>query len=67
MAATIERISKGAPLSARWHKKFINRLRKPDPLTQDEIAEGLACFDTEDYQTGYRTFLEKTEPQLSGR
>src|SRR5690606_28826552 len=27
--ATIARICKGAPLSARWHKKFVRRLRDP--------------------------------------
>ena len=66
-AATVSRICKGAPLSARWHKKFVRRLRESAALTAEEIAEGLACFDTEDYRTGYRTFLEKTEPHFIGR
>lgn len=64
---TLERICKGAPLSARWHKKFVRRLRSPEPLAPDEIAEGLACFDTEDYRIGYQTFLDKTQPRFIGR
>lgn len=66
-AATVARICAGAPLSARWHKQFVRRLRNPAPLTPDEIAEGLACFDTEDYRIGYRTFLDKTAPKFVGR
>lgn len=62
-----EKIAAGAPLSARWHKKFIYRLLDPTPLSDTEIDEGFACFDTEDFQTGYRAFLEKTEPQFQGR
>ena len=31
--ATARRIAEGAPLVARWHKKFINRLMDPKPLT----------------------------------
>ncbi|MDO9403981.1 MAG: enoyl-CoA hydratase-related protein [Polaromonas sp.] len=67
VAATAQRICKGAPMSARAHKKFVARLRNPAPLTVDEVAEGLACFDTEDYRIGYRTFLDKTEPVFVGR
>lgn len=67
VTATAARICAGAPLSARWHKQFVRRLRSPAPLTPEEIAEGLACFDTEDYRIGYRTFLDKTAPRFIGR
>ena len=30
-----EKIADGAPLAARWHKKFIYRLLDPRPLTDD--------------------------------
>ena len=30
--ATAERIAAGAPLVARWHKKFLRRLEDPAPL-----------------------------------
>ena len=32
--ATAERIAEGAPLVARWHKKFARRLETRDPLTR---------------------------------
>ncbi|MFQ5675119.1 MAG: enoyl-CoA hydratase/isomerase family protein [bacterium] len=64
---TAARIVKGAPLVARWHKQFINRLADPTPLSEQEMDEGYACFGTEDFQIGYRAFLEKTEPKFKGR
>lgn len=65
---TVERILSNAPLSARWHKQFINRLRHhPRPLSEDEMAQGYACYDTEDYQAGFRAFLDKTPPVFKGK
>lgn len=63
----VDRIVQGAPLSARWHKRFVERLRRPEALTPDETAEGYACFDTEDYIEGYRAFLAKQKPTFRGR
>ncbi len=65
--ATAQRIAEGAPLVARWHKKFINRLAESTPLTDEEIDEGFACFGTEDFQIGYRAFLDKVKPEFGGR
>ena len=65
--ATARRIAEGAPLVARWHKQFIRRLARPEPLTPDELDEGFACYDTEDFQIGYRSFLEKKTPEFKGR
>jgi enoyl-CoA hydratase/carnithine racemase len=65
--ATAGRIAEGAPLVARWHKKFLRRLDDPAPLTSAERDEGFACFDTEDFRIGYRSFLAKTKPEFKGR
>ena len=65
--ATAGRIAEGAPLVARWHKKFLDRLEDPVPLTEAELDEGYACYDTEDFQIGYRSFLDKTRPAFKGR
>jgi enoyl-CoA hydratase/carnithine racemase len=65
--ATAARIAEGAPLAARWHKKFIHRLRDATPLTDADHLETYACFDTEDFRTGYQAFLAKRKPEFEGR
>ena len=66
LAAAV-RIAAGAPLVARWHKKFARRLADPRPLTTEERDEGYACFDSEDYRIGFKAFLAKQKPQFKGR
>jgi enoyl-CoA hydratase len=65
--ATAMRIVEGAPLVARWHKKFVRRLLQPEPLTEDEMGESFECFDTEDFRAGYQAFLAKSKPEFKGR
>ena len=65
--AAARRVADGAPLVARWHKKFIRRLLDPRPLTQEERDEGYACFDTEDFRAGVAAFLAKKKPEFKGR
>ena len=65
--ATAQRIADGAPLAARWHKKFARRLADPRPLTDAERDECFVCFDTEDFRTGYAAFLAKIKPEFRGR
>jgi enoyl-CoA hydratase/carnithine racemase len=66
-AATAQRIAEGAPLAARWHKKFARRLADPRPLTAAEEDECFDCFDTEDFRIGYEAFLAKRKPRFGGR
>ncbi|HEY7611196.1 MAG TPA: enoyl-CoA hydratase-related protein [Alphaproteobacteria bacterium] len=65
--AAARRIAEGAPLVARWHKKFARRLADPRPLSQAELDEGYACFGTEDFRIGYKAFLAKTKPEFKGK
>ncbi len=65
--ATARRIADGAPLVHRWHKKFLERLADPTPLTEDEKREGYACYNTEDFKTGTAAFLAKKKPEFKGR
>lgn len=65
--AVARRIADGAPLVARWHKRFLDRLEAGGPLTEAEMDEGYACFGTEDFRIGYRAFLAKEKPRFEGR
>ncbi len=65
--ATARRIAEGAPLAARWHKKFVRRLADPKPLSQAEFDESYACFDTEDFREGVAAFLAKRKPRFTGK
>jgi len=60
-------IAARAPLVNRWHKKFVRRLLRPVPLTPEELDEGYAAYETEDYRIGYRAFLAKRKPEFKGR
>jgi enoyl-CoA hydratase/carnithine racemase len=64
---TARRIAAGAPLVARWHKRFLARLEDPAPLSAAELEEGYDCYDTEDFRIGTRAFLAKTTPRFEGR
>lgn len=65
--ATARRIADGAPLVNRWHKKFVRRLESGDALTEADVKENYACYDTEDFRTGVAAFLAKKKPEFKGR
>ena len=65
--ACARRIAEGAPLVARWHKKFARRLADSRPLSTQELDESYACFDTEDYRIGVEAFLAKRKPAFKAR
>ena len=65
--AAAGRIAAGAPLVARWHKQFVERLTPRVELTADEWDQGFACFDTADCREGVAAFLDKRKPRFEGR
>jgi enoyl-CoA hydratase/carnithine racemase len=65
--ATAQRIADGAPLVARWHKRFARRLAQGTPISLAEHDECFDCFDTEDFRIGYAAFLAKQKPRFTGR
>ncbi len=67
VGAAVSRIVEGAPLGARWHKRFVRRLADQAPVTDDEMGECYTCFDTEDFRIGYRAFLDKRKAAFTGR
>ena len=68
VAAATQRIAEAAPLVNRAHKKMIRRLAPaPVALTDAEIDESFAYFDTEDYRIGCDAFLKKKRPKFVGK
>ena len=65
--AAAQRIADGAPLAARWHKRFVRRLADPVPVSDAENRECFECFDTEDFRIGREAFLAKRKPVFNGR
>ena len=65
--ASAASIAEGAPLVARWHKKFTRRLLRPEPISEAELDESFRCFETADFRAGYQAFLAKTKPAFRGR
>jgi enoyl-CoA hydratase/carnithine racemase len=65
--ALARRIADGAPLVARWHKQFIERLTVAAEVTPAEWDEGFACFDTQDFKEGVAAFLGKRKPGFKGQ
>ena len=65
--ALARRIAEGAPLSARYHKAAIRRLRGPLPVNRAEEAAASDFTKTEDFQKACRSFLAKEKPVFRGR
>ena len=63
--ATAARIAAGGPNAARATKRWVRRLSvAPEPLTEAEVREHFAFFDSEEYREGVRSFLAKTKPDF---
>ena len=65
--AAARRIAEGAPLVARWHKKFAQRLGQARAVGTAERDEAYDCYDTEDFREGVAAFLAKRKPQFKGK
>jgi enoyl-CoA hydratase/carnithine racemase len=65
--ALAKRIAQGAPLSNRYHKSMLQRLRGPLPLTEAELGAVSDFAYTEDFREATRAFLEKRKPVFRGR
>tara|TARA_Y100001958_G_scaffold159271_1_gene160048 strand:+ start:105 stop:890 length:786 start_codon:yes stop_codon:yes gene_type:complete len=62
-----ELISEGAPKVARWHKQFAKEILKTGKVSDKLNNLGYKCYDTEDFQIGYKSFLVKTKPKFKNK
>lgn len=63
--AAAARIAAGSPMAARANKRWISRLSPlQQPLSEDEIRQHFAFFDSADYREGVRAFVSKTKPEF---
>ncbi|MSP04478.1 MAG: enoyl-CoA hydratase/isomerase family protein [Acetobacteraceae bacterium] len=65
--ALAERISQGSPLSARYHKAAIRKLRGPLPITPEEDRASSGFMLTEDFRNACAAFAAKRKPVFGGR
>jgi len=64
---TAELICDGAPKVARWHKDFAKEIIQTGKVTNKLNNRGYKCYDTEDFQIGYKSFLTKTKPKFKNK
>lgn len=65
--AAAARIAAGAPLVARWHKQWVHRLTRAEPLSAAEKRAAFNFLATDDYREGLDAFLSKRKPVFKGR
>jgi enoyl-CoA hydratase/carnithine racemase len=65
--ALARRIATGSPLSARFHKAALQRLRGPLPITPEEEDAVNDFVDTEDFRDAVAAFVAKRKPVFRGR
>jgi enoyl-CoA hydratase/carnithine racemase len=65
--ALAHRIAQGAPLSNRFHKAALQRLRGALPVTEAELAAVGDFAFTDDFREATRAFIEKRKPVFRGR
>lgn len=65
--ALARRIAEGSPLSARFHKAAMRKLRGPLPITEAEDRAVNDFAQTRDFMAAVRAFLAKQKPTFEGR
>ena len=61
------RIAEGSPLSARFHKAALRKLRGDLPITAEEHRSVNGFVETEDFGNATKAFLAKRRPVWQGR
>jgi enoyl-CoA hydratase len=60
-----ERLTHNAPITMRVSKEAIRRLMLAGVLESDDLSR--ACYGSEDFRIGMKAFVDKREPQWTGR
>ncbi|HVZ06913.1 enoyl-CoA hydratase/isomerase family protein [Rhodopila sp.] len=64
--ALAERIAQGAPLSARYHKMALRKLRGPLPIGKEEELATSDFTRTQDFRNACKSFMAKQKPVFHG-
>ncbi len=69
VTALAKTIADNAPMTIKAAKAAVNEgTKNPDERDLDSVAAMVeACFNSEDYKEGRRSFMEKRKPQFQGR
>tara|TARA_B100001146_G_C16110024_1_gene403212 strand:- start:56 stop:859 length:804 start_codon:yes stop_codon:yes gene_type:complete len=69
VTALAKTIADNAPMTVKAAKAAVNEgTKNPDERDLDSVAAMVeACFNSEDYKEGRRSFMEKRKPQFQGR
>lgn len=67
IAATVERISAGAPLAHRFNRQAIRKVRMVGDETEEQYARAASYGDTEDYRNAWTSFMAKKKVEFQGR
>jgi enoyl-CoA hydratase/carnithine racemase len=65
--ALARRITEGSPLSARFHKAALRKLRGELPITPAEDLAVNGFVETDDFQAAFRAFIDKRKHDWTGR
>lgn len=65
---TAQRIARGAPLAARTNKQMIRRMvPASEQLSEQELRAAFTFLESDDYREGIQSFLDKRNPDFTGR
>ncbi|MBN42855.1 MAG: enoyl-CoA hydratase [Alphaproteobacteria bacterium] len=60
------RIAEGAPQSHHYHRKALERLTDPRPLSRAELEAQFDYADSDDYLAGFKAFKDRKKPKFRG-
>tara|TARA_R110000868_G_scaffold1844_18_gene14700 strand:- start:16357 stop:17136 length:780 start_codon:yes stop_codon:yes gene_type:complete len=67
IAATVERISAGAPLAQRYNRLAVRNVNRGRPITEEDKIRAASYADSEDYNAAWTSFIAKRKVEFKGR